>query len=158
MKNWRIELKWAIIFMAAALLWMVFERLMGWHGSKIAQHPIYTNLFAILAVGLYVTALRDKRDHFFGGKMTWQQGFISGIVISVLVAFFSPLSQYITHKVITPDFFPNAISYAVREGKLTQEAAEAYFNLGSYIWQSTIGALVMGLVTAAIVAFFVRKS
>jgi hypothetical protein len=35
--------------------------------------------------------------------------------------------------------------------------AEAQFNLKSYIIQSTVGALVMGIVTTAIVAIFTRK-
>jgi len=45
----------------------------------------------------------------------------------------------------------------VNEGQMTQEAAENMFNLKSYIIQAPIGAFIMGLLTAAIVAIFTRK-
>lgn len=156
MKKYSLEIKWALIFTAVALLWMVFEKAMGWHGEKIEQHPIYTNLFAILAIGLFVFALREKRKQL-GGTMTWQQGFISGLIISVIIAILSPLSQWITHTFISPEYFPNVIRYAVENGKSTREEAEAYFNLRSYILQSAIGGLVMGVITAAIVSLFVKR-
>ncbi|WP_289024069.1 hypothetical protein [uncultured Salegentibacter sp.] len=37
------------------------------------------------------------------------------------------------------------------------EDAAAYFNLSSYIVQSIAGALMFGVVTAAIVALFVKR-
>jgi hypothetical protein len=49
------------------------------------------------------------------------------------------------------------IEYSVNEGKLTQEAAEAYFNMKSYIIQSSIFAPVVGVITSAIVALFTKK-
>ncbi len=89
--------------------------------------------------------------------MNWSQGFISGIVVSIVVAILTPLAQYITHTFITPDYFPNIIDHAVERGSMTREAAEEYFNLTSYILQSFFFALVVGVVTSAIVALFVRK-
>ena len=89
--------------------------------------------------------------------MTWFQGLASGVVLCVVIAILSPLSQYITHEFITPDFFKNAINYAVENNKMTQENAEIYFSLKSYMLQSAFGALGMGVVTSAIVALFVRK-
>jgi subtilase family serine protease len=40
---------------------------------------------------------------------------------------------------------------------MTEEAARKQFNLKNYIIQATIGALIMGVVTSAIVAIFTRK-
>ncbi|MCG9972990.1 DUF4199 domain-containing protein [Christiangramia crocea] len=157
MKKFSIEIKWGIIFSIVALLWMFLEKGLGWHDENISKHAIYTNLFAIVAIVLYVFALLDKRKNFYEGKMTWTQGFISGIIISVVVAIFSPLAQYITHEFITPDYFPNVIDYSVESGAMTREAAEGYFNLQSYILQSFFFSLVVGVVTSAIVALFVRK-
>lgn len=156
MGNLRVEIKWALIFTVVALLWMVFEKAMGWHGPKIEQHPIYTNFFALVAIVLYVLALRDKKQSL-GGTMTWKQGFISGVIISLIIMVLTPLSQYITHTFITPEYFQNAIAYAVDNDKLTQEQAEQYFNMKSYIIQSAIFAPVVGIVTSAIVAIFVRS-
>ncbi len=156
MGNLKVEIKWAIIFFIVGLAWMYFEKAMGWHGPKIEQHPIYTNLFAIIAIALYVFALRDKKASL-GGTMTWKQGFIAGVIISLIIAVLTPLSQYLTHNVITPEYFPNAQAKAVELGKLSQEEAEAYFNLKTYIIQSAMFAPIVGIVTSAIVAIFVRS-
>jgi hypothetical protein len=69
----------------------------------------------------------------------------------------SPFSQLVTHEIITPDYFETVSAYAVSQGEMSQAEAENYFNLNNYLWQSAIGALVMGVFTSAIVAIFVRK-
>ena len=143
--------------MAATLLWMVIEKAVGLHGPLIDQHAIYTNIFAIPAILMYVLALRDKRSNFYEGRMTWVEGFLTGLKMTLVVVVLSPIGQYITHTMITPDYFNNAIAYAVESGALTEEAASDYFNLQSYMLQSMIGAAVMGLITGAIVAIFVKK-
>lgn len=157
MKNIKIEIKWALIFTLSMLAWMFFEKSMGWHDEKIADHATYTNFFAIPAILVYVLALLDKKKNFYSGVMSYKQGVISGLIITVIVTVLSPLAQYITSTIITPDYFPNVIEYAVSSGKMTQADAEAYFNINSYMIQSVIGALVMGLVTSLIVAIFVKS-
>lgn len=157
MRKFAIEIKWGIIFAVALLLWMVMEKALGWHDEHLDKHAIYTNFFAIVAIIIYVFALRDKRKNFYSGKMTWLQGFLAGIGIAVVVAILSPLTQYITSTIITPDYFSNVIELTVETGKMTQEKAEKYFSLQNYIIQSVIGALLMGAVTAAIVALFLKK-
>lgn len=157
MKKFKIEVKWVVIFFAATLLWMLAERLTGLHDKNIGYHYIVTNFFSVVAIALYVFALLDKRNNYFGGKMTWLQGFVCGLIISLGVAILTPLGQYITSALITPHFFENMIAYTVENEKMTKEAAEAYFNMKSYIIQSTIFAPVAGVVTSAIVALFVRK-
>ena len=68
----------------------------------------------------------------------------------------SPLTQIITTEIITPEFFPNAINYSVSAGLMKQEEAEQYFSLENYIKEGLIGALLMGIITTAIVAIFTR--
>jgi hypothetical protein len=157
MKNIKIEIKWAIIFALMTLLWMVFERSVGLHDTHIDKHAVYTNFIAIPAISVYVFALLDKRKNFYHGKMTYLQGFICGLIITLFVTVLSPLTQYITSTIITPDYFENAIAYGVSTGKITPEAAEDYFNLENYIIQGLIGAPFMGLITTALVAIFTRK-
>jgi hypothetical protein len=157
MKSRGIEIKWALLFVAMLLIWMVIERLAGLHGEHIDKHAIFTNFIAIPAIALYVFALLDKRKNGYGGVMTYGQGFISGVIITLVVTILTPLTQYIISTVITPDYFSNAIDYAVAEGKMTQAEAEKYFNLTSYMIQATIGAFIMGVLTSAIVAIFVRR-
>lgn len=157
MKNVKIEIKWALIFVLMMLVWMVFERLFGLHDTYIEKHPVFTNFVAIPSIAIYVLALMDKRDNFYQGRMTYLQGLVSGLIITLIVTIFSPLTQVITSLVITPHYFQNAIDFAVSDGKMTQTEAENYFNLKSYIIQGLIGAPVMGLLTSLVVAIFTRK-
>ncbi len=157
MKNFRIEFRWALIFSIAMLVWTYLEKVVGLHDVHIDKHPIYTNIFAVIAIVIYILALRNKKKGFFNGIMNWKQGFISGIVLSVFIAIMSPLVQYIISTYITPDYFKNAIDFVVENGKMSQENAEAYFSLNSYMVQSAFGALTLGLVTSAVVAFFVKS-
>ncbi|MEH6408331.1 MAG: DUF4199 domain-containing protein [Leeuwenhoekiella sp.] len=158
MSSVRMELKWAVIFVLAGLLWVYFERLVGWHGKNIQDQALYTNLYALVAVAIYVLALYDKRNNFYGGIMTWKQGFMSGLVLTLFVTLFTPISQYIISFYITPDYFNNAIEYAVQSGHSTRHEAKSFFNFENYLLYSTLGALVMGTITSAAVALFIRKS
>jgi len=158
MKNFKIEIKWAFIFIGSLLLWMLLERLAGLHDKHIDKHQYLTMLYSIVAIALYVFALLDKRKNFYDGVMTYKQGFITGMIITAIVTVFSPLSQWIISGVITPDYFENVIQYSVETGYHKSIAdAEAQFNLKSYIVQSTISAFAMGMITTAIVAIFTRK-
>ncbi len=157
MKKFAIELKWGIIFTVVALLWMLLEKSVGLHDKYIDKQAIYTNFFAIPAIVVFVFALLDKRKNFYNNKMSWLDGFLSGLVVSIVVAILSPVAQYITIRIITPEYFPNMIEYVVVSGKMTMEEALEYFNLNNYILQSVFGGLLMGALTSAIVALFVRK-
>lgn len=152
----KIEIKWGVLFVLVGLIWMVFEKAMGWHDVHIDKHETYTLFMAPIAISIYVFALLDKKRNFYGGKMSYMQGFIAGLIITLVVFLLSPLSQYITSTYITPDYFNNAIDYSVSSGKMERQAAEDYFNLKSYMMQSMVGAAIMGLITTAIVALFVH--
>lgn len=158
MKNFKIEVKWAFIFIGSLWLWMFLERLVGLHDTHIDKHQYLTMLYSIIAIAIYVFALLDKRKNFYNGVMSYKQGFTTGLIITVIVTICSPLTQWIISSVITPEYFENAIQYSVETGYHKSIAeAEAQFNLKTYIVQSTVGALVMGIVTTAIVAIFTRK-
>ena len=158
MKNFKTEIKWALIFIISMLVWVWIEKLFGLHDVHVAKHPIYTNLFGIIAVTIYFFALREKKGEYFKGIMTWKEGFTSGVIMTVLITILSPLAQYITYEFISPDYFRNITEHTVAIGSMSREDAEAYFSLRSYLIQATFGALVMGVVTSAIVAWFVKSA
>ncbi|MFP4025248.1 MAG: DUF4199 domain-containing protein [Thiohalospira sp.] len=157
MNNYKIEIKWAIIFVLMLLFWMILEKLSGLHEEHIEKHAIVTNLVAIPAILIYTFALLDKRKNFYHGKMTYKQGVISGLVITAIITIFSPLTQYITSNLITPEYFPNMIDYVVEKGKMSQTEAENYFNLKNYTILVLISTPVMGIITTLIIAIFTRK-
>lgn len=158
MNKFKIELKWALIFVIMTLLWMVLEKVTGLHDQYIDYHLYLTNLFAIPAIWVMVLALRDVKKSFYSGQMTYRQGLISGVIISIIIALISPLTQWIISYVITPEYFPNVIKRSVELGyfKTTAEA-EANFNYPNYAKQSAIGALIMGIVTTAIAMIFIKS-
>ncbi len=157
MKNFSIEIKWGVIFIISGLLWVWIEKLFGLHDVYVAQHPLYTNLFGIIAVTIFILALLEKRRKFYHGFMSWKEGFTSGIVMTIVITLLSPLSQWITYEFISPEFFDNIIEHSYQTTPMSREEAESYFSLRSYIVQAVFGALTMGVVTAAIVAWFVKR-
>ncbi len=155
--NIKIEIKWAIIFAIMSLAWMVLEKLTGLHGENIDYHLYLTNLFAIPAIIVMVMALKDKKKKFYSGNMSYKQGLISGIILSAFIALLSPLTQWITSFVISPEYFPNVIERSVELGYFeTREAAEANFNYKNYAINSTISSFVFGVLTTAIAMIFIR--
>ncbi len=157
-KKFKTEIKWAVIFSTMMILWMLLERLVGLHDVHIDKHTTYTNLVVIPAVVIYVLALLDKRKNDLQGFMTYKQGFLAGLIITTVVTLLTPLMQFITSTVITPDYFANVIEFVVKDGKMTQQQAEDYFNLQNYVVQGLMGAPIMGIFTTAIVAIFTRKN
>ena len=158
MNRFKLEIKWGLIFVGMTLLWLVLERIGGLHGKHIDKHAFFTNLIMIPAVIIFVLALREKRDKVLGGAMSFKQGFVTGLIITFIITVLSPITQSIVSLVITPGYFQNAIEYAVREGKMSREMAEGYFSLRSYIIQGLMGSPIMGTITSAAVAFFVKKA
>jgi hypothetical protein len=156
MKKFAIEIRWGIQFSIVSLVWMIFEKTMGWHDELISKQAIYTNFFAFVAIGLYFIALTDKKKNFYNGTMNWRQGFLSGLVLSTVVAVLSPMVQSITFTYITPHFFENIIKYVVAHKIQTQSQAEMYFNLKSYTIQGIFGAFSFGVLTSAMVAFVLK--
>ena len=157
MKQYKIEIKWAVIFTIMTLLWMACEKLIGLHDQYIDRHLLYTNLIAIPAIAIYFFAIREKKINFYHGQMDFREGLRCGFVMTLIIAVLAPLNQYLISTFISPDYFKNAIAYAVEQKMFTQDQAEDYFSLKSYLKQSVFGALVMGILTSAIISLILKN-
>ena len=157
MSKYRIEIKLAIIFSVVMILWMMGEKMFGLHDEFIAEHAFYSSFFAIVAIGIYLLALYDKRKNYHNGIMSWQEGFKSGAILTAGIVILSPFVQLLISQIITPDYFQNITDYSITTGEMTREEAEAYFSLKSYIIQSMVWAAITGLITAAIAALILRR-
>ena len=145
MKNITIEIKWSILFSIMVLLWMCLEKLCGLHGKYIDYHLYLTNLFAIPAIWIMVLALKDKKKNYYNGQISYKQGVISGLILSILISLISPATQWITSYIISPEYFPNVIKRSVELGYFkTVVEAEANFNYTNYAIQGVIGSFIMG--------------
>ena len=151
---YKIEIKWAVIFLIMSLLWVWVEKLYGLHGPKIEKHYLYTQLFIIPTILIYVFALREKRRKEFISGMNYRQGLITGLYVSAFITMLSPLIQLIIFEVITPGFFDSAIQYAASSGKFTQTGAESYYCLRNFILQSMTGSVVIGNTASIVIPFF----
>lgn len=158
MTSFRTEVKWAIIFSLMTLVWMVLEKVTGLHSKYIDYHLYITNLFAIPAIIVMIMALKEKKLKDYKGQMKYFQGLTSGAVISVIIAVISPLTQWITTYIITPEYFPNVIKRSVELGYYATTAeAETQFNYSNYAFQGAVSALIMGIVTTAIAMIFIKS-
>lgn len=157
MNKVKIELKWTGIYFLLILVWMFLERISGLHDEHIALHPLVTMFFLIPAIAVYVLAIRDKKRQL-GGRLTYKEGLISGLILTLGITILSPVAQWVISYVITPDFFTNAISASVELGYYSNTAeAEAYFNFENYLKQSVQGSLMFGVIKSLIIPLFLRS-
>jgi hypothetical protein len=160
MKNYSIEIKWTLRFILLVLAWAIGEKFIGLHDQHIDKYALYTNLFALPAFLFYYLGLKEKKRYVYDNKMSWTQGFVSGLVISFFIALLMPIAQFVIYKSITPHFFDTIIDYKTKSPLLTRHItlndAQSYFNLKSYMIQGVFNGLSMGVITGAIVSLLLR--
>lgn len=157
MKNYIIEIRWAFIFTVAAILWAGIEKLFGMHDSNIGTQPIFSLLFGIPAIAIYFLALLEKKQKVFKGHMSWKEGTVSGIILSLFVAVLSPIAQWAIFTLISPEFFAKAIKFYTEKHTMTEARALEMFNVQAYMKKGITEALSMGVITSALVALFVKS-
>ncbi|RZJ30645.1 MAG: DUF4199 domain-containing protein [Flavobacterium sp.] len=156
MKKFTIEFTWAIIYTLASLLWTVLEKALGFHDKYIGSEMIFVWVFGLVAIPIYFFALRDKKKNFYNGQATWTQLFLSGLVMSVFVALMSPLAQYISWNLISPDFIANSIDHYVRIKKMSPENAAMLFSYRGLILQGISNGISVGVLISALIALFIK--
>ncbi len=161
MKNFKIELRWAILFSFILMIEMFFERYMGWHEVKYiaSQYSLHYLVLIVLFGVVYYFGIKEKRKNYYEGFINWKQAFISGAMISVIVAILSPLTQFFIYHYITPNYFKNMITYQVSkaDNPLTKAGAQDIFNMTSFVIQGIFTCLSLGLIVSGAVALIVRK-
>jgi hypothetical protein len=156
MKTFIIEIRWAFIFTVTAILWAGIEKLMGMHDSKIGSQPMFSILFAVPAIFVYVLALLEIKQKKFNGVMTWKEGVVHGFVMSLFVAVLSPVSQWATYMLISPEFFAKAVNFYTDKHIMTETRALEVFNIQAYLKKCVIESLSMGVITSVLVALIVK--
>ena len=156
MKSIALELKWALIFVVAGLAWTGLERLVGLHSTHLAWHPVVTNFFIVVAVLVYFLALRAKRETT-GGTITFKKAFVSGLIITLFVTLLTPLWQYLSATIVSPQYFENVAAYSVSQKLMTEAQAASYFSLKNYMVQSVIFAPIAGIITSLLAALIVSR-
>lgn len=158
MKAIPLELKWSLVIVCAAIFWSIIERLLGWHDNLIEKRPLYSLLFFIPVIILYGLAIREKRETFYDGNMTWAEGFKSGLILSVFVAILSLPAQWIIYKFISPDYFTNAINHAITSDIMSENRALEEYNLRTYLSRAPIISFFSGFIFSAVTSIFVKRT
>lgn len=155
MSKFEIEFKWALYFTGFNLLWLSFEKLLGWHDAHIQQHAFYSLLIVFPMIAFFVFSLKEKREKYFKDKATWQQLFLSAGVLSLIIAGISPATIFYMNKFLSPQFVDLAIeSYVASNGKL--EIATNFNSIEAYIKNAILFNVSTGIVIGAGVAHFLK--
>jgi hypothetical protein len=156
MEKFKIEFKWASIFTGINLIWVYVEKYLGLHDEHIDYHSI-VGLVTLLPLAFCIySSLQQKRKEYYNGKMSWQKAFVSGALLSLLVAGLSPGPVYVMSQYVSPDFFENAISKSLERGA-TPEMANQFFSLNAYISQAIMFYLAFGVMISAAVGLIIKR-
>ena len=159
MKKLPIELKWALIISGADLVWTLIERILGWHSTHIENHENLQMYFLIPLVLLLFFALREKRLVDWDDNMTWMEGLRSGFVIAIFVTLLTPLVDWLSYNVISPDYFENFINDRIERGYVDdfEEGLEEY-GFSRYAVLSSIGHFFSTLMLSALASLFAKRT
>ncbi len=152
------EVRWAFIYSIVAIGWFLFEKLMGWHGPRIEKHGLYRAFLILPSLAVYALAIREKREYFYDGNMTWIEGLKSGVMMTIFIAMLSVPVQWFSYHIISPGFFDKVIRFQVSSDMMDEKSAREYFNLSSYLVLSPIICFLAGFMTSAVVSIFVKRT
>src|SRR5699024_1752185 len=160
MKDYRIELRWGILFSLISMVWMFVEKnFLNWHDEHInSQFGNHLLLLVVSFAIVYYLALKEKKEHYYKGKMSWKRAFLSGAIIAVVIAILSPLTEYFNYHYISPDYFDKMIAYQTQKENhpMSLESAQKLFNMKSFIMQGVFTSFSYGMIMGAIIGLFVR--
>jgi hypothetical protein len=156
MKKFEIELKWASIYTAISIAWVYLEKYLGYHDEHVSSQAIFSFWLMVPQILVYVLAIREKRELYYKGEITWQKAFISGVVLSAVIGGLSPASIYIMAELVTPEFFSNIVEVRAEQG-IPRQGLEKVYNLNSYISQAIFNNLGSGVFFSAIIALVLKN-
>ncbi len=152
-----LEFRWAFIVSLFYLLWVILEFEFGLKDKDVHYIMWVTSLVEIPIFLLYLLGINEKKNGYFNGKMKYKHGFNTGFAITVFATILAPINQLIIHKIVFPTFFSEAITSTVNEGALTQENANAFFNLSTFMWLSIVFTFLFGLLFSFIAALILKN-
>lgn len=157
MKKVMTEVKWAFIYIAMTFAWALIGKILGFHGRSVESNVYFNSLIIIPSVVIYILALKEKKRVYYKNSMGFKQGFLSGLILTLLITILGPLTLVFTN-IISPDFFYNLNNYVVMHNIMSEAEAKHEYNLIAFIIQGLIAAPAFGILyTLIIVAVLTRK-
>jgi hypothetical protein len=157
MKQFSIEFRWAFTFLLAQTLWIMFERTLGFHDEKLQFQPLFSMLFNFILIAIYILAIRDKKIKIYKGQMTWQEGFVTGLMLTLIIALFTTMTEYTKHHVISPYLLDDMKAMILEEKRMTNEQADKYFSFSKTLSNSIFFTISIGVLITSIVAWIMKS-
>ena len=152
----KIELRYSVLTSLLVLLWLILEYMTGLQDTYIAWHAVISLLLSVIIPAVtYRLALKEKIEEKFN-KLSFRQALLSGFLMTIFTSIFTVPVQWVFLKYVNPDFLESMIAYTVSGRGARAEQAAMYLNHTSYIIESAIITLVIGLVLSIILAFRMR--
>jgi hypothetical protein len=163
------EIKSGVAISVACFLWLLLEFFLGLHTTRIDLYPLFTWMVIIIPItGLYWT-IKSKRDRFYKGKINFIQSLKTGIMVTGVSSVITPLLSWLYVSVVNPFYFSTMITHrkqmidelnlsSLEEKSVKINEAFQYYNTSTYLMQSFLTMLVLGLVLSLIIAALVRKN
>lgn len=160
-----LELRWGLLIGIANLVWLYGTFYAGLHTRGVAGIQVVTLGAFLLSLIGYVFALRAvvRREP----ETSYLEGLKSGAVVAGVVALVAMIAQVGYFKVVNPDWTEYMVGETRKffearglpeEGIAEQvEGARKTFGLGSYVIQSALGAVFLGVLFSSIIMIFLRK-
>jgi hypothetical protein len=133
-----------------------FEKYLGYHDTNVSSQPIFSFWLMVPQALIYIVAIRQKRERYYGGEITWQKAFISGVVLSAIIAGLSPAAVYLMTEFISPEFMSNIVEVRAEQG-VPREGLEQIYNLNTMLRDAIFNNLATGVFFSAIIALFLKN-
>lgn len=156
MNKIKLEIYWGFYLAFTFIFWMQIEKWLGFHDSKIMFEPLFAILIVIPFTILYYRALQLKKNTDYKGTITFQQSFISSILITGIFTLFLPIALYFVLKYISPNLIANFIKSAVKN-KVAMENAQDYYNFKSLLLMNISTLLPIGIILGYLISKIISK-
>jgi hypothetical protein len=155
MKAFLPEVGYGLVLSAAYFGWLIIEYAAGLHTTRIAQHGLVTNLYAIIPLLLLWRAIKQRRDVIEGGQILWWQGIASGMIISVVSAALRAPTLWFYWKFIHPGYTSAMIEFSVLSGQ-KRELAEVAYNPTILMMEGTLAPVLLGFVLSVALTWLAK--
>jgi len=151
MNKFAILIKWAIRFTFVAILWTYLEKVLGYHTEKINNLFSFGLIFGVVYLITYYLTLAEVYAKVYHHKIGYKSAFMNLAVLTIIIAFLSPLPHMVMHNYVSPDFFDNAIAMHQNKSPEYLENAKKHFTLTSYVFNGIQNTLSIGILFSTII-------
>ncbi|MCK6603125.1 MAG: DUF4199 domain-containing protein [Bacteroidetes bacterium] len=166
--NWQIELKWGLLTGLAISLWVLTEFFLGFHSTRMDLGEISGYFSGLIPLATYALALKEKKNQLTDGGLTFTNGVISGLAITVVTGLVLVVFFALYNTVIHPEYTETGIAWQTAKLK-SQGYADSTITrfmtdyrqkigLGNTLFMVFFGTLAQGaLISMVVTPFVIRK-